>query len=557
MKKVFNKGESAFLVITCLINLFLLILGLNGDCPITFESDEVDYAPHALWMMFKPTLDPEWFVNPASTLYYPLLAYYSVLKAIYGTALFDPLKDEMRTCYEHMDLLVRDPRYLNVLLTTGTLPLIYLVGRKWLGKGPAMIGTLIYAISPEVIRYGQILRTDVMSCFFVALGILLVLFIADDPQRMKYAVWTALVTALGTSTRYFCVALVAPIFSAYSLAILQLKNAKIFFNAVLCAILCPAFFFCISPYVILDFERVVQDLRFETQSIFGGITGLGFDGNLRYYLFEGMPFCIGNVLSCLFAVGLILVLWQKRNKYTLHILVMLLAFFVGTCLNPRHWTRWLLPMLPTICLCAGFAITFCHLVLKRILSIALKADRAQKIATIIVSLGLLISLLQPLRILVLLEMDKMRPSGPAEAWFYIRDHIPHDTKIALDLDWRWTGKWLYDVKEDVWRPDFIPPRPHSYQSPVDLAKEGYQYMVVEMWTRAYYTWGEPQNYPTECHFYTELRKHAPLIFTSVKHYQILGGEPYLRCSPYEIYDLRPLVDGIKNPNEELNPPKTY
>src|SRR5580658_11206356 len=105
MRKLFTDREWLFLAAICTVNFILLLIGMNGASPFAMEPDECDYGAHAIWMLNSGTLSPGWFVNPASTLYYPLLLYYSTLRFI-SPALIPPMKDEMRNCYEHMDLLV-------------------------------------------------------------------------------------------------------------------------------------------------------------------------------------------------------------------------------------------------------------------------------------------------------------------------------------------------------------------------------------------------------------------------------------------------------------------
>jgi len=552
----FTKGEILFLFAVCAANLAFIMLGIKGDCPVALEADEACYGPGAVEMMRRHSLNPMWFANPASTLYYPLVAYYSVLRLIYGANFIDLAKDGIQNCYEHMNLLVLYPRICCGLLVTASLPFIYWAGRKWLGKYPAMVGTILYAVCPLVVAYGQMLRTDMVSCFFVALGMVLIVKLIEHADRLKYAVMCALVLALGMSTRYFCLALAAPFVVAYGLYYKQTRERKVLFNALWFAMLTAVFFFCSSPFVFLDYKNVEESLRFEAFSVFGRVDGLGFFGNLNFYINEVLPSCLSHILAVASIIGLVLVVWKRRSDLTWSFLMLLLAFVVGTCLNPRHWHRWILPFLPMLCFFVGVTVTTSFEILKKSLQTWLGRTKATRISAGIVSLLLFACILEQLRGLYVVELDMLRPTGRAEAWYYIRDHIPPHTKIALDSDWRWTGRWNYDYKEDIWRSDFIPPRPHNYKSPVDLAKEGFQYMVVETWNRGFYTWGQPQRYPTECEFFKELRKHAPLLLKGERRPKVLGVDPIIRISPYEIYDLRPLAKGVTNANEVLNDPNT-
>ena len=112
------------------------------------------------------------------------------------------------------------------------------------------------------------------------------------------------------------------------------------------------------------------------------------------------------------------------------------------------------------------------------------------------------------------------------------------------MSWDWPDRDEYTILENVWRPDFVPPRPHNYYLPADLAKEGYQYMVVLRWNREDYAITEPDKYPREGKFFQDLVKQAPLLFSSFRTKPNVMGESVPDTySPVEIYDLRPLASG--------------
>src|SRR6516164_3332083 len=58
--------------------------GLNGDSPICIENDEQCFALPALQILINHDPNPHTFINPASTLIYPLVAYYAILEKVTG-----------------------------------------------------------------------------------------------------------------------------------------------------------------------------------------------------------------------------------------------------------------------------------------------------------------------------------------------------------------------------------------------------------------------------------------------------------------------------------------
>jgi hypothetical protein len=264
---------------------------------------------------------------------------------------------------------------------------------------------------------------------------------------------------------------------------------------------------------------------------------------LQFYFVEGLPESIGYWLAGAVVVGLLFICFNPTFK-TIVYLTLLTVLFAGTCLNPRHWVRWILPMLPLLSLLAGFAITTTYKLIVRLLSKFTPETVANNCSFIIVIAFVIYGWFFPIRHLIYDQYQKGQLSARAEAYPWMLAHIPKHTKIVVDTGWDWPKVEDYNVTSNIWRPDFVPPRPHNYYFPEDLAKEGFEYMVVETWNRDYYQWDESEKkYPREHAFYKRLREDAPLVLNTFDENRpwILGHILPYRVSPIEIYDLRPLA----------------
>ncbi|MBI2809675.1 MAG: glycosyltransferase family 39 protein [Candidatus Melainabacteria bacterium] len=544
-----QKSEWLFLLgITSLCFAFLMI-GLNGDSPICTENDELCYAPVSLFMVNKETLDPGWFTNPASTTIYSLALYYKIIQLLTGHLIVGPQFTPTQMCFRSMDLLLKWPRLTSVAFVLLSLPLLYVVGKKWVGKAAATLGVTFYALSPLVVYYGQILRPDMLANFLIVLCIFLLDRLCEITSSRRLAVVLGVVIGLSVSTRFFCLALVVPLATVYGVALIRAATAeeklKVFSCGLIAAGVCFLTFFATSPFVFFDFHQLLDDLKFETQSDFAELTGLGPMGNLHYYVVEGIPEAIGVWLTGFAALGLILVPLRRRTFKTLIYLTLLTVFAVGTCMNPRHWARWVLPVMPVVALLAGFGLTGLYDFLNYLLSKRISASTARITSLVIVLLLGLFSFFFPLRRLLTDQWQKSHLSERALVYPYITSKIPLGSKIALDSSWDWPNKMAYQVTEDIWRPDFVPPRPHNYHFPEDLARAGFQYMIVQRWNREYYMMDENKaKYPSEYAFYHALSERAPLIFNTYKddHPYVFGKQIGWRVSPVEVYDLRPLAN---------------
>jgi 4-amino-4-deoxy-L-arabinose transferase-like glycosyltransferase len=78
---------------------------------------------------------------------------------------------------------------LNALLATGTVALVYLIGRRALGPRPALVGAAVVAAFPSLIFFTAVTLSEVAFTFFALLGIYLLLAeaqsAASSPTRAR------------------------------------------------------------------------------------------------------------------------------------------------------------------------------------------------------------------------------------------------------------------------------------------------------------------------------------------------------------------------------------
>lgn len=543
-----QKSDKRFMVCIVAVCLVFLLVGMNGDSPICTENDELCYGPVSLFMITHNTLDPGWFTNPASTTIYSLWAYYKIVQAFTGQAIVDPHYSPFQMVFRNMDVLLKWPRLSSVAFVLLSLPLLYVIGRRWLGRVPAMLGVTFYALSPLVVYYGQILRPDMLANLLIVLSIFLFDQTIERPASRPLAIAVGIVVGLAVSTRFFCLALTVPLATIYGVtlarAALKTDKVAIIKTGLLSALVSFATFAFTSPFVLIDFHQLMDDLKFEAQSNFCELTGLGPIGNLQYYMVEGIPEAIGKYLTAIAVVALVAVVFRRRTLKTYIYVLLLSVFLVGTCMNPRHWARWVLPMLPILALLAGYGLNCIYDAVCCLLSKRTSATAARTGALVVVTILGASALFFPIRRLISDEWQKSRLSERAMVFPYIKKNIPPGTKIALDSSWDWPDYDLYQVTPDIWRPDFVPPRPHNYRTPEDLARAGFEYMIVQRWNREYYAMEEQkEKYPQEYAFFHALMERAPLLFDTgaSSHPTIMGREVGWRVSPVEVYDLRPLA----------------
>ena len=91
---------------------------------------------------------------------------------------------------------------LNVVLSTATVALVYLIGRRTLGTAPAIVGAAIVAGFPSLIFFTGVTLSEVAFTFLALLGIYLLVLEAQSGGRDTLLLVTAgLVLGLATLTR--------------------------------------------------------------------------------------------------------------------------------------------------------------------------------------------------------------------------------------------------------------------------------------------------------------------------------------------------------------------
>ena len=84
------------------------------------------------------------------------------------------------------------------LFAIGTIILTYRLASRMFDRRGGLVAALILAVSPLHITYSQIIRSDMMACFFLLLTLLAALDIVEEGRWRNYvraSVWIGLAVA--------------------------------------------------------------------------------------------------------------------------------------------------------------------------------------------------------------------------------------------------------------------------------------------------------------------------------------------------------------------------
>lgn len=535
------------------------VWGLTGDCPAMPEGDEFIAVSAALKMVQRGDLNPQYLGHPASTLIYPLCFYYHFLNATYfHGALADPASNITNTMFDNIFLLCYLPRYMNVFMIVGSIPVLYKIGKEVFGKTAALLGIWMFPISQLLMIWGTVLRSDVPALFYSLLAIYFCVRSYKEPCY-KFQTLTAIFIGLSVSSRWPSLAL----FSVYALtnatliwksrkSLGQLKGLLALTGYGL--LVAGITFAATSPYVFLTPDVLMHDLLEEKAAHGLGCDGLTPFANFGWYITNAIPLELFPPQSTLAAVGIALGFW-KRNYLSIVLSVYTLAVLIGTSLHLFHTDKWLLPILPLLALFAGQTIATIGAYLhSKMLSAKLNEKTATAICAV-VSVILIYNIeYDPFIAVCTQNTHKMLPSTDHQFYDWTFANIPNGTKICFIGVWDGGHAERYQIKNVLMDPNYFErENGGKYLSPFELYDQGYKYFA---WSDAQYPLylAEPQRYALECKFHKELFDNAKVLKEFRPRLIVIRGFlQILQKGPvYKLYEFAPKSERSNAVSDQSN-----
>lgn len=204
-----------------------------------------------------------------------------------------------------------------------------------------LITAFVFSFSPILVEHSAYATPDIVLTFFV----LLFAFLAQmylESGKTRWLWLSVVVTGIGISIKYpagiLCLVIAAMVIYR---CIREKTYGKIIHYGVLSVGLLLLTLFIIAPNLFTDFHAVYETLVFEARPNHLGADGLGWFGNLRFYLNVMIgdlePFALLGAVA-----GLICVL----SKPSVRTAVMLIAPVYLACISvlSLHWIQWGIPI---------------------------------------------------------------------------------------------------------------------------------------------------------------------------------------------------------------------
>ncbi len=350
-------GSWAALALILVAALVLRLDGLGFGLPALLDPDEPIFVLTSLRLLREHTLNPGWFGHPGTTTIYALAV---IEAATYGfwhlTGRFADPQAFAQAVYADPSLIFMPARIFILACGIATILLAYLIARRLFGERVALLTAMLLAVDPLHIRYSQIIRTDMHSTVFILLEILAAIAIARSGRRRDYLL-AALCLGFACATKWPAAACAAAVASAALWRAYHhpAERRAIAVNLILYGGASILALFVASPYLLLDYPTVLDNLHGEERPFHLGATGYGFLGNLWWY-------SRGPFFAALGAVGLVLAgigYWlgaRRSSAFGVIVIPVALAFLVLISAQALVWERWVVPLLPLMSIAAAVAL---------------------------------------------------------------------------------------------------------------------------------------------------------------------------------------------------------
>jgi hypothetical protein len=376
--------------------LGLRLWGVRQGLPFAYNADEADhFVPHAVEMFREGTLNPHYFANPPAFTY--LLHYLYALW--YGGA-----GGVVHAYAAHPGDLYTLARIAAALLGTLAIWLLYLTGARLFGRAAGLLAAAIESVAFLPVFYAHLALNDVPTLAPATLSLLGSAGVLRK-GRLRDHVIAGIGLGLACATKYTAGIVVLPYLAAVIARLLSARReepvaepskgsasqravgpsedaaaeraagssegarpepsapigkpgagrARTLAGVVILLVLAVAAFLIANPYSLLDYTSFHRELAHQSSlsAEAQGKLGAPKDGGLLYYLWS-LTWGLGWVPALAALAGAVAVCFRDRHAaWVLIPMPLLYLAFMGT--EGRYFGRWLMPILPVLCLLAAFA----------------------------------------------------------------------------------------------------------------------------------------------------------------------------------------------------------
>lgn len=336
----------------------LRVWGYRFGLPNTVtRPDENTVVGTAARFMLLRTFDPGFFAYPTLYIY--------VLGGLYATGcagtvlarLFPSVGACVAAWPEDWSRLFLAARIVTAAAGVGTVAAVVAIGRR-LHPAAGIIAGAFLAVAFLHVRDSHYGVTDVPMTSLLVVTVLLILRAHEEPSLRRF-VAAGVAGGFAASTKYNAVFVGASAVVSQVLAWTAPRQREpVRHTRLLAFTIAAAVAFLIgTPYAVLAPLRVWHDARIESQHLLDAHAGVLLGPGWRYHALVTLPLGLGWPLFLAGVAGM-LVAFVRNLRLAALIFVFPLLYYIFAGRGYTVFTRYMIPMVPFLCLSAGVLVAW-------------------------------------------------------------------------------------------------------------------------------------------------------------------------------------------------------
>ncbi|MGI8558059.1 MAG: ArnT family glycosyltransferase [Solirubrobacteraceae bacterium] len=326
--------------------LVLRLWGVKHGLPFAYNSDEnAHFVPKAIGI-FGHDWNPHYFNNPPAFTY--LL--HIVLSVWFGGGA--AVATSFRSNPTEVFVIAR---ITAGVLGTVSVWLLYVAGSRLIDRRTGLLAAGLMAVAFLPVFYSHLALNDVPTLAPLTLSLWGVAGILRLGRLRDYAI-AGIGLGVACATKYTGGIVLLPLLVAAGVQFMQPGGRVLATRGLLLAGgLALAGFLATDPYSLLDFSAFRDGLRHQSSVTdeATGKLGLTHGSGITYYLWT-MTWGLGWIPALAALAGSVM-LWRDERRLALLCAPAIVVFLIFMGSQGRYFGRWLIPVLPIICLLAAFA----------------------------------------------------------------------------------------------------------------------------------------------------------------------------------------------------------
>jgi len=421
------------LILITLGSYGLRIWGLQHGLPFEYHPDEQQYILPGIGVV-SGNFEPLAYYNP--TLYPYLIGLVYTLTYL-GLRLFNAFPEfwDLNIAWSDAMLpwttgIIYLARYTTAAVGVFTTLMVYHVGRRAYNRVTGLGAAIIFGLAFLPVREAHFAVSDAPVALFITITLYFCIKIIQRGHPTDY-LWAGVTFGLATATKYSGILLAPTIVLAHFLSKRYgnwSTRLRSIWLPVAAGVASIVGYLLVSPYTVLRWPEFWDDFSENLRSGQQGFQGIDLDptGSGAIFYAKSLIWGMGWPVFLLFASAIIFALWRHRRNDILLVSFPLLVF-VYMQRQEMYFVRWMMPLIPPMCILAAEAT-------RATVEWLLKKQPQVKRSIAAVSLTAIVLFMLP-TLFMAAKADHIfsQPDTRTEALEWISQNIPPQSQLAARI----------------------------------------------------------------------------------------------------------------------------